>query len=123
MIMDKVYYHLIMSNVVGCGDETIIDYHNFNTKILKKILSDFTMLISKYNIYNRGIMNQFLFDVSSVLPSIDFTDVQARRLQMWFDGYNENEIAGTEGVTRWVVSKSLHSACEKILAELMELEQ
>ena len=121
--MDKVYYNMIMSNIVGYGDEAALDYSNFNTKILKKILNDFAMLRSKYNIYGRGIMNQFLFDVSSVLPCIDFTDVQCRRLLMWFDGYNESEIASVEGVTRWVVSKSLHSACEKILTELEQLEE
>lgn len=121
--MDKVYYNVIMSNVVGYGDETSIDYSNFNTKMLKKILGDYTMLISKYDVYSRGIMNQFLFDVSIVLPQVGFTDVQARRLQMWFDGFNESEIAASEGVSRWVVSKSLHLACDKILNELEQLAE
>ena len=52
-----------------------------------------------------------------MLPQVGFTDVQARRLQMWFDGFNESEIAASEGVSRWVVSKSLHLACDKILNE------
>lgn len=116
MIMDKIYYRLYWSDSVNGVYQ--LDYTNLDTKTLKKILNDYDMLCGKYNVYDGDFMSIFLYDVGVALSSCEFTDIQVRRLNKWFCGYNEVAIAEDEGVSRWVVSKSLHAACDKILNEL-----
>lgn len=115
MIMDKIYYKLYWSDN---KDIYQLNYSNLDTKTLKKVLNDYDMLCDKHNVYDGDIISIFLYDVGVAIDSCEFTDIQGRRLKLWFHGYNEIYIAENEGVSRWVVSKSLHAACNKILSEL-----
>ena len=118
MIMDKLYYKLYMSGVdVGIYQ---LDYSRLDVKTLKKILNDYIMLCDKYYVYRDNIVSIFLYDVGVAISACEFTDIQARRLNKWFEGYTESSIAEDEGVSRWVVSKSLHAACAKILDGLKD---
>ena len=116
MIMDRLYYKLYWSdNSKGIYQ---LDYTNLDAKTLKKVLNDYDMLCDKYNVYDGNIMSIFLYDVGVAIDTCEFTDTQMRRLDKWFIGYNEVAIAEDEGVSRWVVSKSIHAACNKILSQL-----
>lgn len=118
MIMDKIYYKLYWSD--SANGVYQLDYTNLDTKTLKKILNDYDMLCGKYNVYDGDFMSIFLYDVGVAISACEFTDIQARRLSKWFEGYTESSIAEDEGVSRWVVSKSLHAACAKILDGLKD---
>lgn len=120
MIMDRLYYKLYWSdNNRGIYQ---LDYSKLDVKTLKKVLNDYDMLCDKYNVYDGNIMSIFLYDVGIAIDMCEFTDVQSRRLSKWFQGYTENAIAEGENVSRWVISKSIHAACNKILAQLKEGE-
>lgn len=113
--MDKIYYQLYYSDY---NDIYCLNYNNLDSKALKKILNDYTMLCNKYNAYGNETISIFLYDIEMAMKHCSLTDVQKRRLNLWFMGYNEKDIAELEGVSRWVISKSLHAACSKILSVL-----
>lgn len=117
MIIDRIYYNAYMNDIhsIMVGD---IDYSGVDSKTLKKILGYYNTLLSKYSIYESNTISNFLYDIYTSLPQCDFTEVQQRRLSKWLDGFSENEIAESEGVSRWVVSKSIHASCDKILLVL-----
>lgn len=115
--MDKLYYNAYLDKN-RYKDIDKIDYSKFDSKFLKKMLNDYDELKGVVNVYDNGLLEHFIYDVSEAIDKCDFTDVQVRRLVRWFHGYNENDIAKEEGVSRWVVSKSIHAGCEKILTIL-----
>ena len=119
MILDKIFYNKIQNDKIksSLGDMT---YKKLDCKTLKKVLNSYSTLILKYNMYEDGTINNFLFSVDMALNNCEFTQVQLARLHMWFDGYTENEIAEVENVTRWVVSKSITAGCNKILIYLVK---
>ena len=118
MILDRLYYNLhLQSNANVMVEE--IDYTQFDTKTLKKVLSNYNGFSESFSIYDKNAISLFLYDVNESIKKCEFTDVQLRRLSMWFNGYNESDIAKVDGVSRWVVSKSIHAACEKILSILI----
>lgn len=114
MIIDRIYYNIYLNDAhsITSGD---IDYSNLDSKSLKRILGYYNTLLSKYSIYESNVISNFLYDVHYSLAKCDLTDVQLRRMSKWFDGFSESEIAESEGVSRWVVSKSIHAGCDKLL--------
>ena len=120
MILDKIYYKFLTGSSSVYDLNFVIDYTKINIKTLKKILNSFSYLIDKYGIYDTSVMCQFLYDVNVAIENTQFTDVQAERMVMWFDGYNESEIAEKYNITRQVVSKSIHAACSKIYTFLVD---
>lgn len=120
MILDKIYYKFLSCNSSLCDLNFVIDYNKIDIKTLKKILNSFSYLMDKYGVYDTSVMSQFLYDVNVAIENTQFTEVQAERLVMWFEGYNESEIADRYKITRQVVSKSIHAACTKIYSFLVE---
>ena len=112
--MDKIFYNKIEKEKIESSLEDMT-YKNLDCKTLKKVLNDYFTLIEKYNIYENGTINNFLFSVDMAMSKCEFTQIQIQRLFLWFNGYTESEIAETENVSRWVVSKSITAACNKIL--------
>ena len=120
MIMDRIYYNEYASKRAVCGQDPSC-YANLNVRVLKKFLGYYETMVNKYNLYEQGFINNLLYDISTSLIKCGFTDVQDRRLRLWLRGYSEKEIAEMEGVSRWVVSKSITAACNKLLSILQEL--
>lgn len=119
VIIDRIYYNIYINGINGLSYDDY-DYDKLDIKSFKKVLGYYNTLLSKYNMYDSNIISNFLYDVNSSLMKCDFTDVQKRRLEKWFDGLTEGEIAESEGVSRWVVSKSIHAGCNKLLLILRE---
>lgn len=117
--MDRIYYNKFKKDKIESLDEDI-RYDQLDCKVLKKILNDYFSLISKYNILEKGLINEFLYDIDEAINSAAFTKVQTKRMFLWFNGYNEREIAEAEGVSIYVVHKSIVAACNKILTELQK---
>lgn len=117
MIMDRIFYNDYINKIVLIN-ESNIDYSRLTQKDLKRILSYYTTLSTKYNQFDRGIISEFLYDVTEAMSKCDFTNIQKRRLNNWLLGYTENEIAEMEGVSRWVVSKSINASSQKMLSIL-----
>ena len=115
MIVDKICYKNYINDKLNPRLANSIDYTNLNVKTLKRILSEFYNLASKYDIYGESLMSEFVYDLTCAIYKCDFTDIQFKRLKLWMYGYNEREIAEKENVSRWVVSKSIRSSCEKII--------
>lgn len=117
MIMDRLYYndYINSTNAMICCD---FDYNGMSSKELKRILSYYETLISKHSLYANNIISHFLYDINMAINQSNLTETQSNRLNLWLCGYSESEIACMEGVSRWVVSKSLHAACNKILDKL-----
>lgn len=114
MIIDRLFYNKAKKDHID-STENGIDYRNFDCKILKKLLNEYNSLVEVYDLYSDNAISEFLFDIREALKSCDLTEIQYVRLIYWFSGYNENEIAQKENVSRWVVSKSITAACKKIL--------
>ena len=117
LIMDKIFYNNYIQNQVLYPNSNNI-YQTLDCKSLKKLLNEYYSLLGKYNIYDKGIVNEFLFSVDIALNKCKFTEIQINRLFFWFLGYNENDIAEVEGVSRQVVGKSINAACLKILHKM-----
>ena len=115
--MDRIYYNKFNRDKIGSSQEDIT-YKQLDCKVLKKILNDYFSLISKYNILEKGLINEFLYDIDGAIMASKFTEVQTKRMFLWFSGYNEREIAEAEGVSVYVIHKSIVAACNKVLAEL-----
>lgn len=120
--MDRIFYNKIKKDKVSSCEENI-KYTNFDCKTLKKILNDYFSLVSKYNIFDSGLINEFLYDLDVAIASSGMTEVQAHRMFLWFNGYNEREIAEVEDVSIYVIHKSIVAACNKILDKLQENSQ
>lgn len=116
--MDKVFYNEVMRNKIDNSIRFSEIYNSLDCKTLKKFLNNFTSLKCKYNIYEEGIINNIIFDINEAIEKCDLSDTQKTRLELWMDGYTENDIANFFGVSRWVVSKSIVVACDKILRYL-----
>lgn len=116
--MDKVIYKHAMSNKLDNSVRFAEIYRGFDGKILKKILCNFDYLKYKYNMYDDGIINNIVFDINEAISKSELSDIQKHRLEMWMNGYTEQDIADTCGVSRWVVSKSIVASCEKIARRL-----
>lgn len=114
LLMDKVIYKHAMGNKFDNSLHFAEVYKNLDGKILKKILCNFNYLRYKYNMYDDGIINNIIFDINEAISKSDLSDIQKHRLTMWMDGYTEQDIADTCGVSRWVVSKSIVASCERI---------
>lgn len=117
--MDRIYYNKFKKEKIESLNEDIT-YELLDCKTLKKILNDYFSLISKYNILDNGLINEFLYNIDEAITASKFTDVQTKRMFLWFNGYNEREIAEVEGVSIYVVHKTIVAACTKILAELQK---
>lgn len=117
MIIDRLYYNEYINSVNGLNYHEF-DYNKITSKELKRILSYYNTLVSKHSLYENNIIGNFLYDIDTAINKSELTETQANRLNLWFLGYSESEIADREGVSRWVVSKSLHAACNKILDKL-----
>ena len=132
MIMDRIFYNDYINKIV-LVNESNIDYSRLTNKDLKKILSYYTTLSSKYTRFDSGIISEFeflgdavleiiisefLYDVTEAIGKCNLTTIQSRRLSSWLLGYTESEIAEMEGVSRWVVSKSINASTKKILSIL-----
>lgn len=117
MIMDRIFYNDYINKIV-LVNESSIDYSRLTNKDLKRILSYYTTLSTKYTRFDSGIISEFLYDVTEAIGKCDLTNIQSRRLSNWLLGYTESEIAEMEGVSRWVVSKSINASSQKILSIL-----
>lgn len=120
LIMDKVFYNEYVKNNRESYDFRKSFISDLNGKKIKKALRNINALQDKYNIYECGFMNDVLFYLFLALNECDFTDIQKERLSMWIDGYTEQDIADRYNVSRWVVSKSINAACNKVVAFLVE---
>lgn len=116
--MDKIFYNKIENDKIESSLEDMT-YKNLDCKTLKKVLNDYFTLLEKYNIYENGTINNFLFSVDMAISKCEFTQTQIQRMFLWFNSYTESEIAQIENVSRWVVSKSITAACNKILDYLV----
>ena len=114
MLLDKVYFDLITKDRVDNSIRFAEIYKTLDAKTLKKILCNFKYLKEKYNMYDDGIINNIVFDINEAIEKCELSDVQSERLSMWMDGYTEQEIGDYYGVSRWVVSKSIVAASNKI---------
>ena len=114
MLLDKVYFDLITKDRVDNSIRFAEIYKTLDAKTLKKILCNFKYLKEKYNLYDYGIINNIVFDINEAIEKCELSDVQSERLSMWMDGYTEQEIGDYYGVSRWVVSKSIVAASNKI---------
>lgn len=119
MIMDRLFYNEYKRKTFA-DDHESLDYKNLDVKNLKKFLRYYEIMMEKYNIYESNVMSNILYDITCAIAISKFTSVQVRRLSLWLKGYSEHEIAEMEGVTRWVISKSIKAACNKILSILQE---
>lgn len=117
MILDRIFYNEFMRNNHKSSN-TYISYKNLDTKMVKRALSNINSLSEKYNIYYCGVISDILFCIYEAIDNCGLTNIQRERLNMWIDGYTENEIANKYGVSRWVVSKSLIVSCNKIVKYL-----
>lgn len=117
MIMDKLFYNEYKRKMFT-DDHEFLDYKKLDVKNLKKFLGYFDTMIAKYNIYESNVMSNILYDMTCAMAICEFTNVQARRMSLWLRGYSEHEIAEMEGVTRWVISKSIKASCSKVLSIL-----
>lgn len=117
MIMDRIFYNDYINKIV-LVNESNIDYSRLTNKDLKKILSYYNTLSAKYTRFDSGIISEFLYDVTEAIGKCNLTTIQSRRLSSWLLGYTESEIAEMEGVSRWVVSKSINASSQKILSIL-----
>ena len=115
MLIDKVFYNQIMGDKIDNSIRFAEIYKKLDVKSLKKILSNFDYLKYKYNMYDDGMINNIVFDISEAIEKCGLSEIQKDRLSMWMNGYNEQEIADKCGVSRWVVSKSIVATSTKVL--------
>lgn len=118
MTMDKIFYEKIMNDTVVGGFKEQTVYESLTPKVLKKILRDYLRLLNKYDIYQKGVINDFLYDLTNAMENADLTPIQKTRLDLWLYGYTEQEIATKDNVVRQVVGKSMNGICNKILKEM-----
>ena len=112
--MDKVYYNHEMSKKFSNSVRFADIYRTLDGKSIKRILCNFDYMKYKYNMYEDGIINNIVFDINEAIEKCGLSDVQRERLEMWMNGYTEQDIGDKYGVSRWVVSKSIVASCEKI---------
>ena len=117
MNIDKLFY---MENKRrdGANIKAKVVYQNFTPTSFKKVMFDFKRIEFNHSPYMSGVLNDFVFDVTTAMDNAFMTEVQTKRLQMYMYGYTEKEIAEQEGVSRWVVSKSINVACAKLFEEI-----
>ena len=122
MNIDKLFY---MENKRrdGANIKAKVVYQNFTPTSFKKVMFDFKRIEFNHSPYMSGVLNDFVFDVTTAMDNAFMTEVQTKRLQMYMYGYTEKEIAEQEGVSRWVVSKSINVACAKLFEEINTMYQ
>lgn len=122
MILDKVFYGLEKEEHLIDRCTMINAYNNMEPLTLKKILSDYITIKEKNPPYSCGVINEFVYDVDRAIKNCGLTAKQYERLMLWIVGFNEREISiySFPNCSRWVISKSLVVACEKILIYLRE---
>ena len=116
--MDKIIYNQMMNNKIDNSVRFAEIYRQLDYKTLKKILCNFDYLKYKYNMYGDGIINNIVFDINEAINKCGLSEVQRHRLEMWMNGYTEQEIGDSCNVSRWVASKSIIAACKKIVKYL-----
>ena len=114
MLVDKVYYNNTLGNKVNNSVRFAEIYRSLDGKSIKKILCNFEYLKYRYNMYEDGIINNIVFDINEAIDKCGLSDIQKQRLDMWMNGYTEQDIGDECNVSRWVVSKSIVASCEKI---------
>lgn len=120
MIIDKIMYNDISKSTKTRFTLNNDFKNNITKRKIKKALSNINSLMEKHSIYEEGVLNDLLYYLALAIVNCDFTDIQKERLEMWFDGYTESDIAKKYNINRWVVSKSINSACEKIVCYLRD---
>lgn len=118
--MDRVFYRDYVKSKSESYDFKDAFIKNITRKKVKRALSNINALKDKFDVYGYGLLNDVLFYLFLAISNCDFTDIQKERLDMWLDGYTEQDIANKYGVSRWVVSKSINASCDKIIKFLKE---
>lgn len=85
-----------------------------NYKIIKKLLNNFdTILTSAIQEGNLDVID-ILVDIKATLSTIDMSDKQKHRINLFMQGYTETEISNLLDISRQSVQDSVNSVCKKI---------
>lgn len=118
LFLDRVMYNNAVSANPKCPSLQGVFAKGISKKNVKRVLSNINSLKDKYNMYEDGLLNDVIYYFLLAIEECGLTDVQKERLELWIDGYTEEEIAAKCGVARGVVHRNLDASCDKIMKYL-----
>lgn len=118
LFLDRVMYNSKIASNPKASDLKKVFNDNINKITVKRMLNNINSLKDKYNIYEDGVINDVIYYLLLAIENCELTEIQRQRLELWLDGYTEEEIGNICGVSRRVAHKTIEAACEKIIRYL-----
>ena len=115
MVLDKITYAKLNNSY------SMIDFKgrevNIDAKEFKKLMNDYHDMVHKTPYGDDGVYF-LLACIRDSINDCEFNEQQIEKLNMWFDGYNEREIAECYGVSIAATHYFLVRACKRIAKQL-----
>ena len=115
LIFDKITYEQLNSTyrVTNYDDKEV----NVDVKEFKKLLNDYHDMVQRTPYNDDGVY--FLLNcIRESIKGCAFNKMQLEKLNMWFDGYTEKEIADKYEVSTVAIHYFLVRACKRIASQL-----
>lgn len=115
LIFDKITYEKLnndYSMVNFDGKKVDIDEKEF-----KKLLNDYHDMVYRTPYSDDGVYF-LLISINESIRECEFNGMQLEKLNMWFDGYTEKEIADKYEVSTVAIHYFLVRACKRIAKQL-----
>lgn len=115
LVLDKITYEKLNNtyNMIDFSGRQV----NIDAKEFKKLMNDYHDMVQRTPYSDDGVY--FLLTcINDSIRKCEFNDIQIEKLNMWFDGYNEKEIADIYGVSVVAIHYFLVRACKRIAKQL-----